>query len=135
MVRKTIIIKAGKFDETLRSGQDHDMAIRLAEITKLAYINEPLFYYRRHRNSISATKADVRWKNGFHILKKAARRYPYRKSVIRKRKAVLNFRLGQCELEKKNYVEAAFRFASAALLDPVRSFLVLRGRETITGPH
>ena len=52
-------------------------------------------------------KADFRWNNGFVILEKAARRYPYRKSILRKRKAVLNFRLGQCELEKGNYAEAA----------------------------
>ena len=135
LARRTIFEKAGEFDETLRSGQDHDMAIRLAEVTKMAYIDEPLFYYRRHENSISATKADLRWNNGFVILKKAARRYPYRKSTLRKRKAVLNFRLGQCALEKKNFTTAALRFASAAILDPKRSFSVLLHRETVTSPH
>jgi glycosyltransferase involved in cell wall biosynthesis len=135
MVRRTIFEKAGEFDEALRAGQDHDMAIRLAEVTKMAYIDEPLFYYRRHQNSISAMRADLRWNNGFVILKKAARRYTYRKSTLRKRKAVLNFRLGQCELEKGNYAVAAMRFASAAVLDPGRSFSVLLRRETITSPH
>ena len=135
MVRRTIFEKAGEFDEALRAGQDHDMAIRLAEVAKMAYIDEPLFYYRRHQNSISAMRADLRWNNGFVILKKAARRYPYRKSTLRKRKAVLNFRLGQCELEKKNYAAAALRFASAAVLDPGRSLSVLLRRETITSPH
>ena len=135
LARRAIFEKAGEFDETLRSGQDHDMAIRLAEVTKMAYIDELLFYYRRHENSISAKKADLRWSNGFVILKKAAQRYPYSKSTLRKRKAVLNFRLGQCELEKKNFTASALRFASAAVLDPWRSFSVLLHRETITSPH
>ena len=95
----------------------------------------PSFFYRRHQNSISAKKADLRWNNGLIILEKAARRYPYRKSILRKRKAVLNFRLGQCEFEKGNYAEAAIKFASAAILDPGRSLSVLLRRETITGPH
>ena len=44
MVRRSAFEKAGKFDETLRAAQDHDMAIRLAEVTRMAYIDESLFF-------------------------------------------------------------------------------------------
>ena len=48
--------KAGFFDESLRAAQDHDMAIRIAEITRLAYVSESIFYYRRHSDSISVKR-------------------------------------------------------------------------------
>jgi glycosyltransferase involved in cell wall biosynthesis len=135
MVRRSELEKAGKFDESLRSAQDHDMAIRLAEVTKLAYIDDYLFYYRRHKDSISAKKAKLRWKNGFKILKKASKRYNYRLSVKRRRLAVLNFRLGQCFLEEGKYIRAGIKFALSGILDPFRSYMVLTKYEKVSGPH
>jgi glycosyltransferase involved in cell wall biosynthesis len=135
LVRKTAFDQAGPFDETLRAAQDHDMAIRLAEVTRIAYLDEHLFCYRRHPDSISARRADLRWRNGFRILDKAARRYPYPRSVIRRRRAVLHFRLGQCAFEKGDYLETCRRMVMAGLTDPLRSLKVLAGHERITSPH
>lgn len=91
LVRHSAFNLAGGVDESLRSAQDHDMAIRLAEIAKLAYLDEHLFYYRRHKDSISAKKVDLPWRNGFKILKKASNRDNYKFSTKRRRFAVLNF--------------------------------------------
>ena len=135
LVRKTAFELAGKFDEKLRSAQDHDMAIRLAEVTKLAYLNEYLFYYRRHKDSISSKKADLRWKNGLIILKKASKRYPYSFRARRKRFAVLHFRIGQCLLEKKTTISALYHLLLAGICDPARGCNVLAGKENISGLH
>jgi glycosyltransferase involved in cell wall biosynthesis len=135
LVRKTAFDQAGPFDETLRAAQDHDMAIRLAEVTRIAYLDEHLFCYRRHPDSISARTADLRWRNGFRILDKAACRYPYPRGVVRRRRAVLHFRLGQCAFEKGDYLEGCRRMVMAGLTDPMRSLNVLAGHERITGPH
>lgn len=135
MIRRNVLERVGGFDETLRSAQDHDMAIRVAEITKLAYIDEELFYYRRHGNSISAQNASLRWNNGFLILNKACKRYQYSPSVVRRRRAVLHFRLGQCLLEEKRYGCALWHFVCSGVFDPVRALRVASGREVITGLH
>ncbi|GAG95608.1 unnamed protein product, partial [marine sediment metagenome] len=135
LIRRNAIEKAGPFDEALRSAQDHDMAIRLAEVTRLAYIDEPLWYYRRHPSSQSGLHAKRRWQAGFTILEKACKRYPYPKKICRKRKSVLNFRMGQCFLEEKKNLNALIHFLKAGILDPIRSLKVISGKEKISSPH
>lgn len=129
LVRKAVYDEVGFFEESFRAAQDHDMLIRMAEVTKFAYLPDYLFYYRRHQDSISKKKLDVRWKTGFEILRRAQQRYPYRVATIRKRKAVLNYRLAVEYLKNGHYVTAFSRFATAGLLDPMRSTRVLLGIE------
>ena len=135
LLRRSVFGIAGGFDESMRSAQDHDMAIRLAEVTKLAYIEEPLWYYRRHSNTQSWKHTKRRWKTGFKILKKARNRHRYHSNVFLKRLAVLNFRLGQCLIEERRYPSAAIRFLVAGMLDPLRAIKVLLGKERRTGLH
>jgi len=135
LVRSEVFQKTGPFDEKLRSGQDHDMAIRVAEVSKLAYIDDTLFCYRKHADSISVKRADLRWNNGFIILNKAKKRFHYPAATIRKRRAVLYFRLGQIYLEKKCYFNSTVHFLLSGLLDPVRGIGVLTGREGTGGLH
>ena len=135
LVRRSVFDAAGRFDETLRSGQDHDMAIRIAEVTKLAYVNATWFYYRRHGDSISAKRADLRWRTGFKILAKAKERYPYSRRTVRRRLGVLHFRLGQTLLEDGRLVTGAYHLVLALFCDPVRALGVLAGREPVDSPH
>ena len=135
LVRREVFEKAGLFDENLRAAKDHDMAIRLAEMTNIAYFDEYVFFYRRHSQSISVKNAQLRWKNGFVILDKARGRYPYSKSIVSKRRAVLHFRLFQCELEDKNYFSSLKHLLLAGIYDPLRGIKVLSGIEPITSPH
>jgi len=129
VVRKDVIDGVGGFEETFRAAQDHDMLIRLAEHTKFAFLPDFLFYYRRHPDSISAKNALSRWRNGFEILRRAKSRYPYRKSTVRKRRALLNYRLGQAYLRAGSKFRALPHFFFAGVLDPVRSMRVLSGLE------
>ncbi|MCS3904319.1 glycosyltransferase involved in cell wall biosynthesis [Methylohalomonas lacus] len=137
LMRMGLLRKAGYFDETLRAGQDHDMAVRIAEVARLAYIDEHLFHYRRHGESISKSNkgAVSRWNNGFVILEKARKRYPYPPAVIRKRKAVLYFRLFQCACENQPGLRALRNLLLAGLNDPARALGVLLRREKIGSPH
>lgn len=135
LVRREVLSKAGYFDESFRSAQDHDLAIRIAEVAKIAYLDEALFFYRRHKDSISHRNAMLRWKNGFKILKKARLRYNYRLITLTGRLAVLCFRLSQCYKEEGRYIKSLFFFVVSGICDPLRAFGVLVGREKITGPH
>lgn len=129
LVRRSAFDQAGEFDETLRSSQDHDMAIRLIEVTKAAFLDEPVWYYRRHPDTQSSIHTKRRWKNGFKILDKACRRYPYGWSVKRRRLAVLHFRIGQCFSSEGAYFQAAKNFLLAGFFDPARTARVLLGTE------
>ena len=135
LVRHTDFDRAGFFDESYRAAQDHDMAIRIAEVTKLAYIPDIVLNYRRHRESISANGAMMRWQNGFRILEKASRRFAYPRKTLRARKAVLHFRVGQCLLQEKKRVQAAGHFLQALINDPLRSLKVTLGRENVSSPN
>ena len=135
MFRRKLIDKVGYFDEDLRSGQDHDMAIRIAEVTKMAYIDKKIFNYRKHSDSISMKNADLRWRNGFIILNKARKRYRYPLRIIRKRRAVLHFRLGQVYIENKQYLKSGFHFLAAGALDPYRGIKVIFKKESTGGLH
>lgn len=129
LIRRSAFKKAGDFDESLRSAQDHDMAIRLSEVTNLEYLDEPLWYYRRHKDTQSQKHSIRRWNLGFKILSKACKRHHYSWNIRRRRLAVLYYRLGQCWFEERKIVRSLGCFAMAGLLDPVRSIKVIIGIE------
>lgn len=44
------------FDERLSYSEDYDLCLRLAEVTKMAGLAEPLYQYRQHANSVSYSR-------------------------------------------------------------------------------
>jgi len=135
LLRRSVLDEVGPFDESLRAAQDHDMALRIAEITDLAYIPDLVFYYRRHADTISQRNALLRWRSGFKILAKAKARHSYPGSVLRRRRAVLHFRLYQCYWREQRYWLALPHLLAAGILDPARSIAVAMGREAVTSPN
>lgn len=131
LVRHSVYQEVGRFEEGFRAAQDHDMLIRIAEVAQFAYQPEPVFCYRRHDDSISSQGQETRWRNGFKILQRARARYPYQRKTLRKRAAVLNFRLGQALLGKRQFAAALWYLLRAGLLDPQRAIAVLTGREVV----
>lgn len=134
LVRRSVFDTVGAFNEGLRAAQDHDMAIRIAEATRLAYIPDVMFHYRRHGDSISAGRAGLRWRNGFKILEAARQRFDYPAPVVRRRRALLHFRVGQCLMRERKYLRAVPHFLGALLNDPRRSVRVLLGGEKVSAP-
>lgn len=131
LVRSSVMERVGFFEESFRAGQDHDMALRIMEATRTAYIPKLAFYYRKHGDSISVNGLEKRWLTGMEILSNAATRYPYRKSTLRKRKAVLHFRLGQTYWRQGGKLRAIPHLLKSGLLDPARAIGVLSGREQV----
>ena len=129
LVKKEVFDRAGRFNVSYRAAQDHDMLIRIAEITEFSYLPECLFYYRRHGASISSNNQKLRWKNGYRILEQAQARYPYRSATIRKRKAVLSYRLGICSFSDRQLFSGLRHMLVAFLFDPIRAMKVLIGME------
>ncbi|MGP4843270.1 glycosyltransferase [Marinobacter sp. 1Y8] len=129
MVRAKSYELVGYFEEKFRAAQDHDMAIRLFEAVNVAYLGEASFYYRKHCDSISANFLERRWKTGFEILSRAECRYSYSGSVIRRRRAVLNYNLGLVLLRSGRYIKGIYHVLLAGFLDPFRSLRVVFGIE------
>ncbi len=125
LARRNSYEKVGFFNESYRAAQDHDMLIRLAESARVALLTEKVFKYRRHSESISSNGQMARWNNGFTILEKAAARYPYKRNIIRKRKAVIHYRLGIEYYKIKRLTKAAAHFMLSIAYDPVRALKVL----------
>lgn len=129
LCRRALYQQVGYLDEQLRAAQDHDMLLRLAERGRLAYVDEPLFCYRKHGDSISARGQERRWRNGFVILAKALQRYPYPPLAVRKRQAVLHYRLGQALRQQGQLLKGIAYLLGAFWYDPWRALAVLRGKE------
>ncbi len=131
LIRKSVFDDVGYFEESFRAGQDHDMALRIMEKTKTVYLPKLAFYYRKHGDSISVKGLKTRWITGMRILERAQSRYPYSNATIRKRKAVLHFRLAQTFWRDGNKLLAFRHIITSGFLDPRRAISVILGRENI----
>ncbi len=131
LVRRVVYLRTGGFDESLRAAQDHDMLIRMAEVCDFRFCPTQVFRYRRHQNSISTKHQVRRWESGFVILDKARKRFPYRHKTLRKRLAVLHFRLGRALIDEQSISRGLFHLIAAGLLDPVRAIKVLFKFESV----
>ena len=131
MVRRSVYDQVGYFEESYRAAQDHDMLIRIAEVADCAFIPVKLFQYRRHSNSISSRGAELRWETGFRILERAADRYPYKSSTLRRRKAVLHFRMAQIYWARGVRIRALLELLRSGVRDPIRAFNVILSREAV----
>jgi len=57
LCRKEVFEKAGGFDTTLRSTEDRDMWIRIAEKYRVYYLNQELIHIRKHGSNMSSNAA------------------------------------------------------------------------------
>jgi glycosyltransferase involved in cell wall biosynthesis len=57
MIRKSFLLKVSGADETVYSSQGWALYLKLAEVTKIKYLNNQIFYiYRRRPNGVSRNK-------------------------------------------------------------------------------
>jgi glycosyltransferase involved in cell wall biosynthesis len=62
MFRKELLKSVGKYDESFRYAQDYELCTRIAKVTKIDTLNEPLFeYYVDDNSQISKKNADEQW--------------------------------------------------------------------------
>jgi glycosyltransferase involved in cell wall biosynthesis len=129
LFRRSVVEQAGALEETFRAAQDHDFLLRVAEKNRMVYSGYTCFFYRKHDATISANGEMMRWQNGFEILRRAAARFPYKSATIRRRRAVLNYRLGMVYLKQQRCLKALRYLLVAGVSDPARAIGVLVGRE------
>jgi len=71
MMRTDAVKQIGGYDERYRTNQDHDLFLRLAEVGKLANLQEVLLLYRQHFQSVGFTKVVDQTNNVLKIVKAA----------------------------------------------------------------
>lgn len=75
MIRRQALQRAGfRFDEELSYSEDYDLCLRLAEVTELASLGEPLYMYRQHAGSVSRGKRPLQMLRKAIGLERALRR-------------------------------------------------------------
>ena len=66
--RRSVLQRAGGYDETLPMGcEDWDVALKVAELSRIAVVPAPLVGYRWHRNNMSG-KTDAMWRSHAGVL-------------------------------------------------------------------
>jgi len=58
-MRKSAVLKAGRYDPQFQVAQDLDLWLKLGEIGELACVPELLVKYRQHAQSLSETKQEL----------------------------------------------------------------------------
>lgn len=123
MVRRNLLEKVGFFNEKFPYAKDHDMWIRMSEVSKFYYISECLMAYRIHSGQQSIRRDQ--WEDGFLVLEQACERYPYSIALKRKRLAVIYYRLGLHDYKSGNIPSSFFNFILAFFYDPTRALIHL----------
>jgi glycosyltransferase involved in cell wall biosynthesis len=53
LIRRSVFDAVGGIDEDLPLAQDYDLCLRLSEVTEVAHLPEPLYFYRLHEGAVS----------------------------------------------------------------------------------
>lgn len=122
IVRHEILKKAGQFKVGIIP--DHDMWIRIKELTDFFYIKDKLFQYRIHEQQLSQKSTEKMWRDGFGTLERALKRYPYPPYIRRNRLAVIHYRLAEIGKKTRKYRLIPHIFL-ALYYDPLRAFRTL----------
>ncbi|MDR2105529.1 MAG: glycosyltransferase family 2 protein [Deferribacteraceae bacterium] len=70
MYRREIAEAVGGYDENLFCAEDYDYWCRIALAGNIGYINDNIYQYRKHKNSLSTTKRKEAEKNKLLVQKK-----------------------------------------------------------------
>jgi len=122
VVRRDVVVAAGGLFDGLVPC-DHDLWLRIAEQHRIGHLDEALVEYRQHGGQLSRSRRQ--WEQAVRVLDDAGHRHRYQRSTIRKRSAVLSFRLGQYDMAHGRRLRALAHLGRAALLDPVRALGIL----------
>ena len=57
LLRRSIYFGVGGFKARYESAEDYDLCLRISEVTQIAKISQPLYYYRCHKDSFSGSQS------------------------------------------------------------------------------
>jgi glycosyltransferase involved in cell wall biosynthesis len=128
MIRKSSLLKAGLFDETLQNVEDRDMWLRLAATSGVACVPQVLATKRSHGANISS-RTEMALRSRIKVWDKARREWPALApaSVYHRMLAGAHQDLGYIELARGGG-KAARKHGMAGLLNGVKYVIETRSR-------
>ncbi len=123
LVRRSALEVVGLFEESLPMAEDHDLWLRLLERYPAVFVPAKGWLYRRHGSS-QLTSHPRLWNYAQRTLDRARARGRYPEPLLRKRQAVIDYRLGVAALSERRFLHASWHFGRAAWFDPMRSVRV-----------
>jgi glycosyltransferase involved in cell wall biosynthesis len=119
VVRRGLVLEVGLFDEALRNAQDFDLWLRLARHgARLAYQRKVLLSYRSRPNSLSGDAINSHQRE-LRVFDKIEQSYEFTPSermevasVIKNRRALLEYELGKLYLVPGDFARARQSFAN-----------------------
>jgi glycosyltransferase involved in cell wall biosynthesis len=125
LVTSAALERAGGFDEKIRfaSTEDLDLWIRIARHFRLAYVDEPLIYYRLHGGNASLNQCRM-IENEYYVLAKAFRddsglSPAAFRDRVRRRVFDLAFQAGYANVERDDLARARGYFREALSYRPL----------------
>ena len=121
--KKAAYVKTEGFNPKLKKAVDKDIYYKLEEVTKLKFINKPLYYYRIHEDGISQGKHVLEAQEYSVLASHAA--YKRRLNTIipnlrKKELSDLYFGLGYQYLEHEDNKKAKTYLLKAIMLNPLK---------------
>ncbi|OKH33702.1 hypothetical protein NIES2119_22540 [[Phormidium ambiguum] IAM M-71] len=71
LFRRSVYEQVGGIDESVKYAPDYDLCLKLAEVTEVKHINQPLYYYRNHSESITQQQQLAVIRYSQHIINQA----------------------------------------------------------------
>jgi glycosyltransferase involved in cell wall biosynthesis len=95
LLRREVYDRVGGIDRDFQSAEDYDLCLKLSEVTEFYHLQKPLYYYRKHTDSVSVigkkTQIEYSGKAVNNALQRRGLTDRYRFSILP---------TGQCQLEK-----------------------------------
>lgn len=74
LIRRSVYEQVGGVRPEFDTAEDYDLCLRLSEVTQIAQIKKPLYYYRVHKNSICSEKQREQIQTTAKAIKQAIQR-------------------------------------------------------------
>ncbi len=81
LIRKSTLEAVGGFDESIRVGEDLDLAMRIWLSYPVAYLDKVVFFYRRHEGNLVGD-SELRLTDNIRVIEKLAREFPRAREIL-----------------------------------------------------
>ena len=62
LLRRPVYEQVGGIDPTFERAEDYDLCLKLSEVTQIAHLRRPLYFYRRHQQNVTNNDLEMlRW--------------------------------------------------------------------------
>jgi len=81
LIQKSALESVGGFDESIRVGEDLDLAMRIWLRYPVAYLDKVVFFYRRHEGNLVGD-SELRLTDNIRVIEKLARESPRAREIL-----------------------------------------------------